>query len=126
MAGQDGFVASADDFFTNGRGQYVFRPERLPDAHEWCRNRVRQALRRGRTPVIVDNTNTPQWEMTPYVKMAVELDYYVEIAEPTTPWRRDPKLLSKRSVHGVPESSIERMLARYQGPERISVASLHR
>ena len=126
IAGQHGFVASADDFFTNKHGQYVFRPDRLTDAHEQCRNRVRQALRRGQTPVVVDNTNTEAWEMTPYVELAVQFDYYVEIAEPTTPWRHDPKLLSKRSVHSVPERNIERMRDRFQGSDIVNVSSLHR
>ena len=126
IAGQHGFVASADDFFTNQHGQYVFRPDRLTEAHEQCRNRVRQALHRGQTPVVVDNTNTEAWEMKPYVELAVQFDYYVELAEPTTPWRHDPKLLSKRSVHSVPERNIERMRDRFQGSDIVNVLSLHR
>ena len=116
-----------DDFFTNNRtGQYVFQPNQLSTAHEWCQNGARRALRRRETPVIVDNTNTEAWEMLPYVRMAVEHDYWVEIAEPTTPWRHDTKLLAKKSVHGVPEVNIWRMKDRFQGPDVVNVESLHR
>ncbi|XP_043203069.1 uncharacterized protein LOC122371062 [Amphibalanus amphitrite] len=125
LAGRGGLVVSADDYFVNSRGQYVFNPAKLSEAHEWCRQQARAAMRRGRTPVVVDNTNTQAWEMQPYVKLAVELDYYVEYAEPTTPWRHDPRLLSKRSVHSVPERNIERMMLRFESSDRLTVVALY-
>ena len=126
LAGRDGTVVSADDFFINRQGHYVFQPTRLGEAHERCQQMAWRALSRGCTPVVVDNTNTEAHEMLPYVKMAAQFDYYVELAEPTTPWRHDPRLLAKRSVHNVPERTIERMMDRFQGPDRVSVHILFR
>jgi NEDD4-binding protein 2 len=50
------------------------------------------------TPIVIDNTNLQAWEPKGYVIKAIELGYRVEIVEPDTPWKKDPKELAKRNV----------------------------
>ena len=72
-------VVSADDFFIDRSGHYVFLPNLLPKAHEWCQSSARKAMRAGRSPVVVDNTNLQAWEMQPYLRMARENGFKVLI-----------------------------------------------
>ncbi|XP_050793094.1 NEDD4-binding protein 2-like 2 isoform X6 [Gopherus flavomarginatus] len=75
----------------------------------------------GRSPVIIDNTNTQAWEMKPYVEMALGKGYRVEFHEPDTWWKFDPEELEKRNKHGVPREKIAQMLERYEYQMSISV-----
>lgn len=108
-----GVVYSTDDFFVGGDGVYRFDPAKLGEAHAWNQVRMREALR-GEGPVVVDNTNIRLWEMAPYVAMAEEAGWAVEVAAPSTPWARDPVECARRNSHGVPLATIERMLAAWE------------
>ncbi|KAM9248025.1 NEDD4-binding protein 2-like 1 isoform 2-T2 [Leptosomus discolor] len=79
-------VLSTDDFFIEN-GVYIFDPDFLEDAHKWNQKRARKAMKNGKTPVIIDNTNIHAWEMKPYVMMARENRYEVTFQEPDTPWK---------------------------------------
>ena len=74
-------VYSTDDFFMV-EGRYKFVPERLGEFHAANQMRTEMALRDQCPLVIVDNTNCRAWEMRPYVQMALEHGYTVEIVEP--------------------------------------------
>ncbi|CAG2187100.1 N4BP2 [Mytilus edulis] len=104
---ENGEIFSADDYFMNG-DVYCYDQRKLTDAHDHCRRRALEAVRKNVSPVIIDNTNTQVWEMCPYVDIAksVTPEYEIEILEPSTPWRK--------SDHAVPYESIKRMLDRYQ------------
>ncbi|XP_048197499.1 NEDD4-binding protein 2-like 2 isoform X1 [Perognathus longimembris pacificus] len=65
---RDGIVFSTDDYFHHQDG-YRYNVNQLGDAHDWNQNRAKQAIDQGRSPVIIDNTNTQAWEMKPYVEM---------------------------------------------------------
>ncbi|KAF7640982.1 hypothetical protein LDENG_00001710 [Lucifuga dentata] len=78
-------------------------------------------MRRGRSPIIIDNTNIQAWEMKPYVKMALEGGYRVDFCEPDTIWKFDPFELEKRNKHGVPQEKIAQMLSRFSFPVSIDV-----
>ncbi|RZC35493.1 NEDD4-binding protein 2 [Asbolus verrucosus] len=106
-------ILSTDDFFVQQRG-YLFDPQRLQEAHEWNHRRAFQAMSRGFSPVIIDNTNTQMWEMKPYAMMATDYGYMIEILEPDTWWCFNEKELAKRNVHGVPRAKIKDMLERYE------------
>ena len=108
-----GEVFSTDDYFMKD-GEYQFNPKELTKAHAWNRNRVKEALENGVSPVVVDNTNTQKWEMREYVKMAQEYGYDVQIREPSTPWKRDVDELTERNNHRVPKEAIEKMLNRWE------------
>ncbi|XP_051498492.1 uncharacterized protein LOC127395445 isoform X3 [Apus apus] len=71
-------------------------------------------MEQGKSPVIIDNTNTQAWEMKPYVEVALEKGYRVEFHEPDTWWKFDPEELEKRNKHGVTREKIAQMLERYE------------
>nr|XP_014434569.1 NEDD4-binding protein 2-like 2 isoform X4 [Pelodiscus sinensis] len=116
----DGVVFSTDDYFRQQDG-YTYNVAQLGDAHDWNQKRAKQAMDQGRTPVIIDNTNTQAWEMKPYVEMALGKGYRVEFHEPDTWWKFDPAELEKRNKHGVPREKIAQMLERYEYQMSISV-----
>ncbi|XP_053604494.1 uncharacterized protein LOC128671769 isoform X2 [Plodia interpunctella] len=105
-------VFSTDDYFSM-RGPYEFNKFRLKDAHAWNQHRSRIAMESGLSPVIIDNTNIEIWEMEPYFRNGVANGYKIEILEPQTTWARKPNQLMKKNIHGVPLSSITRMLDNY-------------
>ncbi|XP_064501581.1 NEDD4-binding protein 2-like 2 isoform X7 [Pseudopipra pipra] len=109
----DGIVFSTDDYFRQQDG-YTYNAAQLGDAHDWNQKRAKQAMEQGRSPVIIDNTNTQAWEMKPYVEVALEKGYRVEFHEPDTWWKFDPEELEKRNKHGVTREKIAQMLERYE------------
>ncbi|XP_006158506.2 NEDD4-binding protein 2-like 2 isoform X1 [Tupaia chinensis] len=117
---RDGIVFSTDDYFRHQDG-YRYNVNQLGDAHDWNQNRAKQAINQGRSPVIIDNTNTQAWEMKPYVEMAIGKGYRVEFHEPETWWKFDPEELEKRNKHGVSRKKIAQMLDCYEYQMSISI-----
>ncbi|XP_007954149.1 NEDD4-binding protein 2-like 2 [Orycteropus afer afer] len=117
---RDGIVFSTDDYFRHQDG-YRYNVNQLGDAHDWNQSRAKQAMAQGRSPVIIDNTNTQAWEMKPYVEMAIGKGYRVEFHEPETWWKFDPEELEKRNKHGVSRKKIAQMLERYEYHVSISI-----
>ncbi|XP_051560928.1 NEDD4-binding protein 2-like isoform X3 [Myxocyprinus asiaticus] len=107
-----GVVLSTDEYFTRN-GPYHFEPNLLGEAHEWNHQRAKEALKKGQTPIIIDNTNMQRWEMKPYVAMAQKHMYKVLFREPDTWWKTKPRELEKRTRHQVTKRKIKRMLERY-------------
>lgn len=93
-------IIEADQFFVL-TGEYKFDSNKLASAHHWCRDRVRVALKNGRSNVVVSNTSLKQEYVQPYLDMAEEFGYNVQdiIVMPS----------KFESVHGVPESSMNKM-----------------
>ncbi|NXH15786.1 N42L1 protein, partial [Bucco capensis] len=106
-------VFSTDDFFVED-GVYVFEPDFLEDAHKWNQKRARKAMKSGKSPVIIDNTNIHAWEMKPYVMMARENRYEVIFQEPDTPWKFNVRELTRRNIHRVPREKIQQMKEQYE------------
>ncbi|XP_074671973.1 LOW QUALITY PROTEIN: NEDD4-binding protein 2-like 1 [Strix aluco] len=106
-------VLSTDDFFIEN-GVYVFEPDFLEDAHKWNQKRAHKAMKNGKSPVIIDNTNIHAWEMKPYVMMARENRYEVVFQEPDTPWKFNVQELTRRNIHHVPQQKIQRMKEEYE------------
>ncbi|XP_067663295.1 NEDD4-binding protein 2-like [Haliotis asinina] len=116
-----GVILSTDDYFLRC-GDYRYNQDQLTEAHTWNKQRACDAMDRRVSPVIIDNTNTMEWEMLPYVKMAVARGYDVEVLEPSTPWKFHPKVLAKRNSHGVGRDAIRKMNQRYQ--QNVTAAGL--
>nr|XP_020644295.1 NEDD4-binding protein 2-like 1 [Pogona vitticeps] len=107
-------IFSTDDYFFTEDGSYVFDPDCLEDAHKWNQKRARKAMKNGKSPVIIDNTNIHAWEMKPYVRMALENNYEVIFREPDTRWKFNVHELTRRNNHGVPREKIQRMKDQYE------------
>lgn len=110
----EGLVCSTDDFFLDVDGKYVFNPAKLGEAHPWNLQRAEEAMKNAVSPVLIDNTNTQQWEAKPYYELAAKYGYRLLVAEPQTEWRRDVAQLTQKNSHGVPEEAIKRMLGRWE------------
>lgn len=120
-----GVLLSTDDYFIDvKRNTYNFDVRCLSEAHQWNQNRARRSMELKRSPVIIDNTNIEAWEMKPYVAMAVQFMYSVELVEPETPWRYRVGQLFTRSTHNVPRKTIEAALDRFD--HNITAAQLVR
>ncbi|XP_077666201.1 NEDD4-binding protein 2-like 1 isoform X4 [Eretmochelys imbricata] len=107
-------ILSTDDFFFTEDGTYVFSPDCLDEAHLWNQKRAHKAMKNGKSPVIIDNTNIHAWEMKPYVIMARENNYEVIFQEPDTHWKFNVRELARRNNHGVPREKIQRMKDQYE------------
>ncbi|KAK9402361.1 hypothetical protein NXF25_010717 [Crotalus adamanteus] len=106
----NGTVFSTDDYFHQINGCWTYNVSQLGAAHEWNQNRAKEAMDLGRSPIIIDNTNTQAWEMKPYVKAALEKGYHVEFHEPDTWWKFNPEELEKRNKHGVSRIPLDTLL----------------
>lgn len=69
-------VVSADNFFETNDG-YVFDPEMLGEAHAQCKRDFKKLIAEDYPYIVVDNTNTKNWEMKWYKSFAEEHDYTV-------------------------------------------------
>lgn len=100
-AGKYPIVCEADQFFTNPvTHEYKYERSKLQEAHDWCQRKVKGAMNDEVPVVIVSNCFIRQWEMEPYLSMAVECGYTVQ------------EIICKgefESVHGVPKEKIEKM-----------------
>lgn len=96
-------VLSTDDYWETQTG-YVFSPDRLGVAHKWNQDRVREALKQGKS-VIVDNTNIYRAHAEVYFFMAEKLGVPVEVIRCHGRYQ---------NVHGVPEWKVREMESRME------------
>ena len=97
---------AADDYFDKfNDGE--FNPQELKDAHNWCKNEVRDMMKRHIPTIAVHNTFTREWEMQDYFDLAEEYHYRVHTIVVEN--RHDHK-----SVHDVPEKTMKKMEDRFE------------
>lgn len=133
QVGKGGAVYGSDEFFMihdpkAGEKTYQFNEKLLGHAHLWNEGRVKAAMRKGISPIVVDNTNVKFEYAKPYVDAAKEYGYEVRIQEPESPWWKEhfgpdmtpeqesaliQKLLQK-GQHDVPEDRIREMLSKWE------------
>ena len=100
-------VLSADDFFVDGSGDYVFDSTKIKEAHNYCQFRCSERMRQGIARIVVANTFTQEWEMDEYFKMAERYNYRVHTVV-------DENRHGNGNVHGVPENKLQQMKDRFQ------------
>jgi len=101
----DGFHHyEADDYFVHPRDGYRFDREYLSHAHQWCQACARLSLLRG-FDVVVANTFTRRWEMSPYLDMAQKLGASIEVITATGNFQ---------NVHGVSADVVQAMRDRFE------------
>ena len=97
----DLWINEADYFFGDVKGDYNFNPKLLSVAHKYCYSQTFYQLYHG-YDVVVSNTFTTNYEMLDYLEIQRYIrDLEIEIIE-----MPEPKY---KSVHNVPESTIEKM-----------------
>ena len=100
---------SADDFFTDYYGNYNFKPEQLPQAHEQCRQNVERAMQRDMvTKIAVANTFTQAWEAKPYFELAAKHGFSPLVIECQSQFG---------NIHGVTQETINEMAERWDSRE---------
>tara|TARA_Y100000034_G_scaffold136971_1_gene217761 strand:- start:4452 stop:5108 length:657 start_codon:yes stop_codon:yes gene_type:complete len=139
--GEVGPIYSADDLISTDPEEYkqIYAAAKRDNSigrklggwHRECMRLTVEAMREGRSPIVVDNTNLKKRDVRPYVEMAIEHGYEVQFQEPTSSWWADirPWLTQKnndraldraadklayRNSHGVPAAAIKGMLQRWQ------------
>jgi len=98
-------ICCADDYFMHD-GEYLWNPKSVGTAHEWCQRKCRRFMKAQVERIVVANTSTTERELKPYMDLARQFGYRVFTVIVET--RHDNK-----SVHNVPESSLEKMRARF-------------
>lgn len=126
-------VFSVDDYFGEGE-DYEVPGEviELRAARRWNYARVEDAVRRGVSPVVADETHLKPSLARPYFEIAARHGYRTEIREPGSPWWREIKpllgdkdgneaellrwsqTLGGKNLHGVKPESIYKMLRDYK------------
>lgn len=102
-----GIHFEADMFFLDGNSDYKFDMVQIKEAHQWCKNSIKSAMKLGEKKVVVSNTFTQEWEIEPYLDMAKEHGYMVfsVIVE---------NRHGGKNVHDVPEDIIDKMKNRFE------------
>lgn len=105
-SGRSGDVLSADDFFINDKGDYVFDGSKLKEAHNNCQVRCAEMMKNESFKIIVANTFTQDWEMEPYFKMAERYKYRIHtiIVE---------NRHGGQNIHNVPDDKLVQMKERF-------------
>lgn len=106
-------VFEADQYFYDENGNYNFDASKLYNAHKSCQSRVEMAMAENivsggkwYSEIVVSNTSTTEKELEPYLELARKYDY--KIVSLVVENRHGSK-----SVHNVPEETIERMKQRF-------------
>jgi hypothetical protein len=89
-------------------GEYRFDPSKVKLAHEWCQRCVLHEMGEP-ADIAVSNTFTSKWEYEPYIKMAHENGFDVQVIECHGPWE---------NIHRVPYDVIVAMRERWE-PHRM-------
>ena len=73
-------ICEADMYFERN-GVYMFDARFLPMVHDWCKHKVRHHMNDFEDHIIVSNTFTTKWEIQPYIDLANEHGYDVQIID---------------------------------------------
>jgi len=100
-------VLSADNFFVNEKGEYIFEATKLKEAHNDCQVKCAERMRNQFSKIVVANTFTQEWEMEPYFTMAERYNYRIHsvIVE---------NRHGNKNVHNVPDEKILAMTNRFE------------
>ena len=100
-------VCSADNFFIDFRGSYIYDPKRIGEAHAQCFRHFLETLNALIPPdnIAVDNTNIMAWEIAPYVAAANAYGIECEIVKVLCPF----EIAAARNVHKVPAEIVWNM-----------------
>lgn len=92
--------------YDDAERRYVYRynPDMKIVAHRWCERMIADAMEDGRN-IIVSNTFSQYWEMIPYLTLARDFGYRVEVITCRGIFP---------NVHGVPEDVILKMRDRWE------------
>jgi predicted kinase len=112
----NGVVLSTDDYFMNN-GIYEFDPKKLGVFHKKNQEKTKEYMEKQISPIIIDNTNSKEWEMKPYVELADNYGYEVKIEELPTPDLEELIIRQKSRENinkSLPKETLERMINNFK------------
>lgn len=104
------------DLYFMKKGEYFFDATKLREADAWCQGEVRRLMRE-QSDGEVSITFTERWEYQPYLEMASEFGFDIQVLDCFGDWS---------NVHHVPESVISAMLNRWEPHRTANDRSFHR
>jgi predicted kinase len=106
-------ICSADDFFINDQGEYVYKKELQSTAHKYCKRQFTNLMVLGNqsmvicSNIIIDNTNTNVRDINYYYDLAMLYDCDFEIIYLKA---LDIEKTGARNAHKVPIDTIRRFV----------------
>jgi len=97
-------LIEADNFFIGADGIYRYDPRRVGEAHAQCQWRATHLLANGNS-VVIANTFTRLWEMSPYMALARVFGHEIKVYRCTGVFQ---------NVHGVPDYKVQDMWENYE------------
>ena len=99
-------VLSADNFFIDKNGEYVFDVSKIKEAHNNCQQKCAERMKHEFLKIVVANTFTEEWEMKPYFEMAERYNYRIHtiIVE---------NRHGNKNIHNVPDEKLQSMKSRF-------------
>jgi len=99
-------ICTADDFHTDRKGNYNWKPENVGKSHAWCQRKCRRFMEKGIPVILVANTSTTERELKPYQDLALKYGY-----------RSSSVIVENRhngqNIHNVPEETMEKWEKRF-------------
>ena len=104
----------SDMFFNSPFAQKKFKFDQrlLPQAHKWCQATTTRLLHHGFSPVVA-NTFCQQWEIEPYINIALFHGVKIHVVSLTTVYG---------NVHNIPDDKLQEFSNRWQ--EHVSIPLL--
>jgi predicted kinase len=112
----NGVIHSTDNYLIKN-GVYEFDNENIAKYHYYNLMDSIRSMKKGVSPIIIDNTNITVSSCINYVEQGKMYGYEIVIIEPDTPWAFDVEELVKRNSHDVPKDRIIDMLQKYEEPD---------
>ncbi len=113
-------IISADDFFVNDDGIFVFDPLKISDANAWCMGEFIYHIARDYAEppdlIIVANTSTTAMEISPYMLVGAAFTFETKVVRFVAKSEEEFQLCMGRQTHGVPESTMRAMQAAMEVP----------
>ena len=107
-------VCSADEFFYDQEGCYVYDQEKLDEVHQKCCARFREAMARGVDCIIIDNSNLSPWEFKIYWTDAQLNGYAYQFVEFVCENEAAANELLRRTTHKMPANVLRNKMEVYQ------------
>lgn len=106
----DAVVCSADHFFINEKGEYIYNKDLISKAHEACMRKFLHCVQSYPTSlpvelIVVDNTNIRFAELSPYALVAKVCGYEVEVIRLC----ENVNVAAERNTHNVPLKVVKDM-----------------
>lgn len=112
----NGVIHSTDNYLSK-KGKYEFDHDNIARYHRFNLIDSIRSMKKGISPIIIDNTNIMAFHCMNYVEQGKIYGYEIEVIEADTPWVFDVEELVKRNSHGVPRDTIIDMLQKYESSD---------